>query len=738
MKKSVRIAGVSVGLGICVALSACSSQDDIVPIGGEHGAGGVGPKGADACSPASLISAANDPFATCAVATHYSVPDLGLTPTGQGGLGAQGTGGLELLDAVGALVRPSCNGKAGPGYDTCGADRQQSCCAVSSVPDGAAEGYPVGPFELDVYEVTSGRFEAFVAATGGNLREAAAQGNWPDWKPEWTAKLPSSRAEVDNELGPACKFRSALDDFGALTWPADRIVQSVNGYMVDDNERAADIRADATAPRLHQKPINCVSYYVAAAFCAWEGGRLPTDAEWGYAATGGADRRTYAWGNELLAAHAVTDLKPEEGHFFTYPEDFPFNGLGMNAYHIAPPGSKPLGRSRWGQADLGGNVLEWVADIAGEVGSVRGGSWEGHPLDNAVKHTNYPLDRTYGALGMRCAYGALPPKVNVAIAEPTKQTSVYRAYDAAGGWYDQGGQAEIATEGYAAQGVAFRLQTAEWKVPQSRELHRCMVPGSRDYFLSNDAACEGHTHLSSIGFAYDAEQAGTLPLYRCHGGPGTHLSTITPAECEAAGLRVEGTQGWVIPPPPGVYARHVYQAGLGREPDVDGYQYWMNGFRVSGCNAESLAVFGSSAYTSPEFLALDLTSEQRITRLYEGILEREPDPEGFQHQLESLRSGNASWEQIVRSVASSPEATALAPKRCENVATVGDGPGQGGGNADSCAARDDGWYCSDIDDAAAFHCVGNSTAGAAACVQGQTCQRDGERAKMEGDLPVCE
>lgn len=749
MKKNLQLAGMSVGLGLGVALSACAAQDSVPLPSGLTGAQGGGPKGKDDCSPARVVSSLEDPFATCAVATQYSVPDLALKKGNAGGVAPQGVGGeggLGLQDVAGAPVRPSCNGKVGPGYDTCGADHKQSCCAVASVPDGRVEGVAVGAFDLDVYEVTSGRFEAFVAATGGNLRGAAAAADWPGWKDEWNEKLPASRAEVDDELGPSCKFRSALDDFGALTWPADRIVQSVNGYMVDDNDRAADIRADATPDRLHQKPINCVSYYVAAAFCAWDGGRLPSDAEWSYAASGGAEARTYPWGPNLEAVNTVTDLKPEAGNQFTFPDDFPYNGLGMNAYHIAPPGSKPLGRSRWGHEDLGGNVLEWTAEYRGETGAVRGGSWEGHAVAVAAsKHSNYPLDRTYGSLGMRCAHGAVAPKVTVAIPEPSLQQPVYRAYDAQGGWFNQGSRTEVvespgeakAMGAYAAQGIAFRLQAPASKVPQSRELHRCMVAGTRDVFVSNDALCEGQQHLASLGFAYDAEQPGTLPLYRCYGNPGTHLSTVTPAECGAAGLHVEGLQGWVIPPPPGAYVRHVYQQGLGREPEVDGYAGWMDGFRVQGCNAQSLAAFGRAAYTSPEFMALALTDAQRLDRLYQGILDRAPDPGGLQAALDQLKTGQATWEQIAGGVAASPEAATLAPKRCENVAAQGDGPGQGGGNADSCATREDGWYCSDIDGTAAFHCAGHSTAGAASCAQGQTCERDGDRAKMEGDLPVC-
>ena len=584
MKKSLQLVGTSVGLGLGVALSACAAQDSEpmpawTPAG--HGKALVTD---DACSPSRIVSSSKDPFSTCATSTQYTVPNLALAPgatTPGGDLGTQSFGdddGLGLLDVNGPPMRASCNGKVGPGYDTCGVDHKQSCCSVASVPDARPSGYPVAGFDLDVYEVTSGRFESFVAATGGNLRDAAAQGKWPGWKPEWTEQLPASRADVDDQLGPSCKARSALDEYGALTWPADRIVQSVNGYMVDDNERAADIRADATPDRLHQKPINCVTYYVAAAFCAWDGGRLPTNTEWGYVAQGGAEKRAYPWGADVTAANAVTDLKPPpDSGFFTFPDGFSYNDLGMNAYHIAPPGSKPAGRGKWGHEDLGGNLLEWTADVVGTSGLVRGGSWEGHSMSNAVAFANYPLDRSYGSLGIRCAYGAAPA-ASVALPEPTTTVSVYRAHDAANDAYQQGAQVDLAAPGYELQGMSFRVQVPTVAAPNSYPLHRCLVPGSRDYFLSNDPACEGQQHLGLLGYAYADQQLGTLPLYRCYGGKGTHLSTVTPVECTEEGLQLEGLQGYVVPPPPGTFVRNTYKTALAREPENDGYVAWMNGF----------------------------------------------------------------------------------------------------------------------------------------------------------------
>ncbi len=95
-------------------------------------------------------------------------------------------------------------------------------------------------------------------------------------------------------------------------------------------------------------PMNCVSWYGARAFCSWKGMRLPTEAEWEYAARGN-DGRIYPWGNEDPSCRYA--VMTEESRQW---------GCGKN--ETWPVGSKPEGASFFGLKDMAGNLWEWVED----------------------------------------------------------------------------------------------------------------------------------------------------------------------------------------------------------------------------------------------------------------------------------------------------------------------------------------------------------------------------------------
>jgi formylglycine-generating enzyme required for sulfatase activity len=96
-------------------------------------------------------------------------------------------------------------------------------------------------------------------------------------------------------------------------------------------------------------PIGCITWYEAYAFCIWDGGFLPSEAEWEYAEVGGSKQLEYPWGDNPPG----TDTK-----LAIYNCYYPADG---GACSVAPVGTA-LGVGRFTQLDLAGNAMEWTFD----------------------------------------------------------------------------------------------------------------------------------------------------------------------------------------------------------------------------------------------------------------------------------------------------------------------------------------------------------------------------------------
>ena len=212
----------------------------------------------------------------------------------------------------------------------------------------------VGAFLLMRLEVTNRQFSAFVAATG-HRTDAERSGGGYVWDRTWR-RLPG----------------------------ADWRHPSGIGSSIDGKE---------------DHPVVQVSARDAAAYCAWRGLRLPSEAEWEFAARGAGGYR-YPWGMEPPGADAE-----RRANFGTVKCCAPDAADGY--VRTAPAGTYPGGASPFGMLDMAGNVWEWTASrFPGRPRLVvlRGGGWGNDPycLRTAYRHGN-PPDIGLDMVGFRCA-----------------------------------------------------------------------------------------------------------------------------------------------------------------------------------------------------------------------------------------------------------------------------------------------------------------------------------------------
>jgi formylglycine-generating enzyme required for sulfatase activity len=196
----------------------------------------------------------------------------------------------------------------------------------------------VSSYRLDKYLVTVGRFRQFVNAWNGG-----------------SGYLPPAQSGKHVHLNGG----EGLVDVGASS---NAGLSYEPGWLASDDNNIA--------PTNTNLPINCVNWYEAFAFCIWDGGFLPSEAEWEYAAAGGNLQREYPWGStpsgsSVSYPYAIYGTADPGGDGWTGCSNYP-GGSCMpsgNFTDIARVGTAALGAGLWGQLDLAGNVFQWNMDF---------------------------------------------------------------------------------------------------------------------------------------------------------------------------------------------------------------------------------------------------------------------------------------------------------------------------------------------------------------------------------------
>jgi formylglycine-generating enzyme required for sulfatase activity len=228
------------------------------------------------------------------------------------------------------------------------------------------------------------------------------------------------RREISVEAFALCTARGECEAAHQQASATTAEIAASNGPSAEQSEQCNTGKPD----RL-QHPQNCVSFHQAARYCAAHGGRLPTEAEWEFAARG-TDSRLFPWGNAQPSADHVNACGKEcaswhrraqvdgEHHAFMYDEDDGYAGS-------APIGSYPLGSTPDGVLDLIGNVFEWTAGglysydrsarinpvgpIDGDSHVIRGGNFNSAITEFSDPALRFAMDaNSYShGVGFRCA-----------------------------------------------------------------------------------------------------------------------------------------------------------------------------------------------------------------------------------------------------------------------------------------------------------------------------------------------